>query len=341
MSMTTGTRMAAEAAEAPERVAAQLAGNAAAVATLAARLRADPPRAVVTIARGSSDNAATYARYLIETRLEVLSASVPPSVASVFAARPEMSGVLALAISQSGRSPDLIAASRAAREGGALVVALVNAADTPLAAAAEVVLPLAAGPEFSVAATKSCIAAFVAAAQLVADWSDDIDLRAGLVALPEALATAGAPDRGTVIPRLAAARGLYVLGRGPGFGAAQEVALKLKETCGIQAEPFSAAEVRHGPMALIGPGFPVIALLPDDAGREGMETTLAAARAQGGDIITIGSAPEATLRVPAIHPALAPIVHVAAAYRLVDQLAAALGRDPDSPPHLAKVTQTQ
>ncbi len=182
---TRPTAMFAEAAEAPGRVAGGRLRRVPAIAELVRRLRAAPPRAVVTVARGSSDNAATYARYLIETQLEVLTASAPPSVASVYAARPDLASSLCLAISQSGRSPDLIAAAAAAAAAGALVVAIVNDETSPLAAAADLVLPVAAGPEISVAATKSFLGTLAAIAELVAAWADDAPFGAAIADLPE------------------------------------------------------------------------------------------------------------------------------------------------------------
>jgi len=335
------TRMFAEAAEAPARVAAQLAANAAVLRDLARDLRANPPVAVVTIARGSSDNAATYARYLIETQLEILTASISPSVSSVFGAKPAMAGALCLAISQSGRSPDLVAAAQAARDGGARVVALVNDVHSPLADLADVVLPLHAGPELSVAATKSFITALSAIAQLVACWSNDEAMGEALDAIPGLLDTVWAADWSEASLRLVDARNLYVLGRGPGFAIAQEAALKLKETCGLHAEAFSSAEVRHGPMALIKGGFPVIAFVPDDAGRDGVEATIAAVRSMGGEAIVVGGNDGDALVVPTCHPALTAILQIQGFYRLVEGLAVARGLDPDSPPHLAKVTRTR
>jgi glucosamine--fructose-6-phosphate aminotransferase (isomerizing) len=335
------TRMFAEAAEAPARVAAQLAANADVLRDLARDLRANPPVAVVTIARGSSDNAATYARYLIETKLEILTASVLPSVSSVFGAKPAMAGALCLAISQSGHSPDLIAAAQAAHDSGARVVALVNDVQSPLAELADVVLPLHAGPELSVAATKSFVTALSAIAQLVALWSNDSTLVAALDALPDALDAAWAADWSTEAPHLVDARNLFVLGRGPGFGIAQEAALKLKETCGLHAEAFSSAEVRHGPMTLIKDGFPVVVFVPDDAGRDGVAATIAAVRSMGGEPIVVGGNDAGALAVPGCHPALTPIVQIQGFYRLVEALAVARGLDPDSPPHLAKVTRTR
>ncbi|HEX3405700.1 MAG TPA: SIS domain-containing protein, partial [Caulobacteraceae bacterium] len=178
------TRLSREAAEAPAVVRAQLGANSPLIRDLAERLRRSPPAAVVTLGRGSSDHAATFARYLIETRLGVMTASAPPSVSSVYDVAQGVRGALCLAISQSGRSPDILAAAEAAREAGALVVALVNDASSPLAELAEITAPLLAGPELSVAATKSYIAALSAIVQLVALWSGDAKLQAALDWLP-------------------------------------------------------------------------------------------------------------------------------------------------------------
>ena len=256
-----------EAASAPSVVRGQLEANAPAALALADRLRRSPPRAVITYGRGSSDHAATYARYLIETRLGVLTASAPPSISSVYETATSMDGALCLVISQSGRSPDLLAAAHAAAEAGGLVVALVNDEESPLARLAEVALPLRAGAEKSVAATKSFIASLSAILQLAAHWSRDEDLVAGLDTLPALLESAWRLDWSSALEPLAKAQSLYVLGRGIGFGVAEEAALKLKETCGLHAEAFSSAELRHGPMALVGPNFPVLAFAQSDETR--------------------------------------------------------------------------
>lgn len=332
--------MFAEAAEAPAIVAAQLARNAPLIAALASSLRARPPRAVVTIARGSSDNAATYARYLLETRLGVLTASAPPSVNSVYGATVDMADTLVLAFSQSGRSPDLLAASEAAASGGARVVALVNDETSPLAALAALTIPLAAGAERSVAATKSFIAALSAVAQLVADWSEDDGLKAGLETLPGTLESAWSLDWSAALSALSRADHLYVVGRGAGLAAAQETALKFKETCGLHAEAFSAAEIRHGPMALVGSGFPVLAFVPSDESRAGVEAMVATLRADGATVLAVGGAGSDSLPMVDCHPLLLPLAQTQALYRMVDALAARRGHDPDAPPHLAKVTET-
>ena len=332
-----------EAGEAPARVRAQLASNAPAMAALGARLRAQPPRAVVTFGRGSSDHAATYLRYLVETRLGVMTASAAPSVSSVYDAAPGMEGMLCVAISQSGRSPDLLAATEAAAGAGATVVALVNDEASPLAAQADLVLPLHAGPELSVAATKSYICALTAAAQLVGHWLQDAALLKALDRLPGLLDEAWRQPWPQAEAKLATARGLYVLGRGPGFGIAQEAALKFKETCGLHAEAFSAAEVRHGPMALVGPGFPVLAFVQADETQDGVEAAVAACVAQDAEVLQVGGRDQAgacRLPAPRAHPALEPIAFVQGFYRMACGLAVARGFDPDRPPNLSKITET-
>lgn len=335
------TLMFAEAAEAAQVVARQQERLREPIAALAARLREHPPRAVVTLARGSSDNAATVARYLIETHLHVLTSSAAPSVASVYESGPDYAGTLMLAISQSGKSPDLIAAAEAAREGGALLVALVNDEASPLARIADLVLPLCAGPERSVAATKTFIASVSALIALVAEWSGEGDLIQAAADLPRLLERAWGLDWSPALPVLRQASDLYVVARGPAFGIAQELALKIKETCGFHAEAFSAAEVRHGPMALVGAGFPVLLLGQDDESLDST-TDLAAAFAGRGAKVMGAGVGGVGIELPALtaHPLVQPLLLCQSFYRLANALAVARGRDPDHPPHLAKVTET-
>jgi glucosamine--fructose-6-phosphate aminotransferase (isomerizing) len=342
------THMFREAGEAHRAVAAQLADNAAPMRRIAERLRARPPRAVVTCGRGSSDHAATFAKYLIETRTGVLTSSAAPSVSSVYARATDLSEVLHLTISQSGRSPDLLGAVAAAKAAGAFTVALVNDVASPLAALADEVLPLQAGPEISVAATKSFIAALAGVAQLVSAWTSDDALDASLRGLPEALQRAWALDWSPAIARLQAARSLYVLGRGLGFGVAQEAALKFKETCGLHAEAFSTAEVLNGPMALVGAGFPALVFAQGDATRTGVVGTARSLAERGAEVLLAdgggapadGSGGPQRLAAIAADPTLEPILLVQSFYRMVNALALARGFDPDRPPHLAKVTET-
>ena len=258
------TLMAREAAEAPVAIAAMLRDNAEALARLGDRLRSDPPAVVVTCARGSSDHAATYGKYLIETSTGVPVASAAPSVASLYDAPPRVGGGLVIAISQSGRSPDLLATVRAHADAGAHVVALVNDEASPLAAMAGTLLPLRAGPERAVAATKSCLASLAGLAAIAAAWSGDPALAEALAGLPDAVDDALRTDWSAALPTLVPAERMFVLARGYGLGIAQEAALKLKETSSIQAEAFSAAEVRHGPMRIVDDGFPVLAFATSD-----------------------------------------------------------------------------
>lgn len=336
------TAMAQEAAEAPRVVRDLLARNEDLARGIGQALRTRPPRAALTCARGSSDHAATYAKYLIETRAGLITASAAPSVSSVYAAQTAADDVLCLAISQSGASPDLLAAAGAARETGARLIALVNAPGSPLAALADAELPLWAGPELSVAATKSFLAALAAVAQLVGAWTEDGELAAGLDALPDLMGQAHRLDWTAAADALEDATSLYVLGRGPGFGAAQEAALKFKETCGLHAEAFSAAEVRHGPMALAREGFPVLIFVQDDATRPGVEALAGELAQAGAKVLLAGGSAAGAITLPALtaHPLLQPILLVQSFYPMVERLSRRRGYDPDRPPGLAKVTRT-
>ncbi|MFZ8887287.1 MAG: SIS domain-containing protein [Steroidobacteraceae bacterium] len=332
-----------EAAEAPQRVHAQATTLAPILEALVARLKATPPRAVMTLARGSSDHAATFGRHLIETRLGIATGSSEPSIRSVYGIAPGLEGMACIAISQSGHSPDLVTSAAMARRGGALVIALVNDTDSPLAAEADYVLDLGAGSESAVAATKSFICSLTALARLVAYWAGDMGLLARLEALPAALADAFDLDFEQGISILRDASRLYVIGRGPGLAVAQEAALKLKETCRVHAEAVSAAELLHGPIAIVDPGFPVLVFAQDDASRPGLAHAVDALLERGARVLQVGGAPlggTAHLPLPATEASLQPIVAIQAFYRMVLGLAMARGIDPDRPAGLQKVTRT-
>ncbi|HYC96244.1 MAG TPA: SIS domain-containing protein [Sphingomicrobium sp.] len=333
------TLMGREASETPQVVERQLAANERTLAELGERLRRAPPSVVVTCARGSSDHAATYGKYLIETLLGVPVASAAPSVASLYAAPPRTQGALLIVISQSGRSPDLIATVDAYRKSGTHAVVLVNDLDSPLAAMADTLLPLHAGPELAVAATKSCIAALAGLAAIVAAWSDDAKFREALRNLPPMLEQALELDWSAAADALQGARQMFVLGRGYSFGIAQEAALKLKETCSIQAEPFSSAEVRHGPMRVIERGFPVLGLATSDSAGDDVASTAREFAERGATAFIAGQGGD--LPVVPGHPALEPIAMLASFYGMAERLSLARGMDPDSPPGLAKVTSTR
>ncbi|RYE30490.1 MAG: SIS domain-containing protein [Hyphomicrobiales bacterium] len=332
-----------EAAEAAEVAARQIAINGNAMVVLGERLRRRKPAFIATCARGSSDHAMTYGKYLLERTLGLPVASLGPSLASVYREEIDLSGAVFIAASQSGRSPDALQLTETAKRGGALTIGLINDMDSPLAELVDVALPLAAGPETSVAATKSFLATGIALLHLAAAWSCDRNLSDGLVRSPELLRQAGLCDWSPYLMGLKDATSLYVIGRGLGLGIAQEMALKFKETCRIHAEAFSAAEVLHGPLALVGPGFPALVLDPAD---EGSESTLSVARnfvGLGAEVAYAGTgaAPGIVLPVPAESPpVLMPLLQARAFYGAIAALAAARGLDPDHPPHLRKVTQT-
>lgn len=339
------TRMFQEAAEAADVVERQFARNHDVLSRLADELRTSPPPFVATCARGSSDHAATYAKSLFETLLGTVTASVSPSVGSVYAVPQRMRGALFVAISQSGKSPDLLRNAEAAREAGARVVALVNVEDSPLAQLADVVVPLHAGAERSVAATKSYLASLSAVLQLAALWKRDDALRDALQRLPDALRAAWQCDWSAVVQGLRHRHNLFVLGRGVGLAAAQEAALKFKETCGLHAEAYSSAEVKHGPMALVGPGFPVLILAQPDGTEAGTLALAEEFRARDAEVWlasrhAVAGAAGLLPVAEAPHPACAPLLVVQSFYRMVNALAVARGHDPDAPPHLNKVTET-
>jgi glucosamine--fructose-6-phosphate aminotransferase (isomerizing) len=332
---------AAEAASIAERQLAEGSG----IAALGERLRRLDPPLVITCARGSSDHAATYAKYLIETRAGTPVASFAPSTSSLYATPwRHFEGALFLAISQSGRSPDLLVSAQAARDAGALVVAIVNESGSPLAKVAELTLPLLAGPERSVAATKSFIASLFVVLRMVAAWTGADDLDRAAAEAPDVLRRAWTLDWSPAVLTLSAASSLFVVGRGLNLGIAQEAALKLKETCGLHAEAFSAAEVRHGPAALVGPDFPVLMLVPDDQGAESIPELVRDFAGRGAIVLATGADEADALNLPFLpnlHPALAPLATIQCFYRFAASLSVARGLDPDRPPHLRKVTETR
>lgn len=335
--------MADETHETPAAVARLLAHEGAAIGALGRRLAALAPPVVVTCARGSSDHAAAYLKYLLEIATGIPVASIGPSVASVYGARLRLAGGVLVSISQSGRSPDLVALQAAARAAGALTVAIVNATDGPLAQDAETVIPLHAGPERSVAATKSFVCSTVAAAALVAAWTADNALAAAVAGLPASLDWALHCDWSAAREAVDQANSLYVLGRGPGFPIALEAALKCKEVAAIHAEAFSIAEVMHGPLRLVHDRFPVLAWLPDDAAAAANRIGLARIVAAGGSLFTASPIATPGVALPAAatgHGFTDPIAMALSFYGFIEQVSRARGLDPDRPANLRKVTET-
>lgn len=337
------TLMHAEAAQAATVIERQLSANDNLLAALGQRLRSHLPPFVVTCARGSSDHAATFAKYVIETQLGYVTASASPSTISLYRTSQHLDGSLYIVISQSGESPDLVRCAEAARQAGALVVAMTNTENSALAAVAELAIPLHAGAEHSVAATKSFLASLTAILQFVAQWKNDGVLLRALAAMPAALRAAFALDWSPLVAGLKDAEHLFVLGRGLMLAAAQEAALKFKETCALHAEAFSTAEVRHGPMALVGTGFPVLLFAQADPALPDALKTAHQFRARGAHVWTAAPGDVHSDALPLVatpHPLCAPLLAVQSFYRMVNLLALARGHDPDAPPHLRKVTET-
>ena len=313
------------------------------IVELTTLLRSKQPSATVTIGRGTSDHAAGYFAYLMMSRYGHIVTSLPMSLFTLYHAPIAARDMFAVAISQSGRSPDLVEPINAFRKAGATTLAMINADVSPLGSAAEWLLPLHAGPEKSVAATKSAICSLVATARLAGHWYQDASLLQSLHALPDQLEAACAQDWSNAIPILRDAERIMVIGRGTGMAIAQEAALKFKETCAIQAEAFSSAEVKHGPMALVGDGYPMLVFAPRGAAQAGLLALAAEMRGRGARVLLI--APEdiaerdLTMTTTATED-LDPIAALQSFYLMVDQLAHARGFDPDNPRHLNKVTTT-
>ncbi len=341
--MTKLTLMEMEAREAPA-VARRLASGAGAqLSELGARLRTLEPRYALAVGRGSSDAAALLAKYVLETRLGIPTVSAAPSVHSIYGARLKLEKAIVLAISQSGRSPDLIEFCRAATGADVLRIGLINDTASPLADVVDVTLPLMAGPETSVAATKSCAAAMLLVLGLVAHWRNDAGMIAAFARAEGALGAGLASDWTSATTFLDGDGPVYVVGRGPGLAIAAEAALKLKETSGLHAEAISGAEIKHGPYALAGPALRVIIFAQRDQAFEGLKTLAADLMQQGASVLLIS--PDAAL--PGVHvpaddePVLELISMLMRFYLFANDTALRRGRSPDRPPMLSKVTETR
>lgn len=342
--MTTKSFMRQEVEQIPEVVTRLLAEGREAFIEGGAALRAADPAALVTIARGSSDHAASFIKYAVELIAGRPVASLGPSVVSIYGARLRLAGTAAIAISQSGKSPDIVAMAEAARNSGALTLALTNTADSPLAHAASRAIDLRCGPEKSVAATKSFVASVVAGLALLGHWQQDTALLAALDALPSLFEAAIACDWSPVMGALDQHSSLYVLGRGPAFAIASEAALKFKETCGLHAEAYSSAEVLHGPARIVERHFPVLALAARDAAEASVVEVADRLVGQGARVFvtSINATKAEGLPFAASgHPITDALGLIVSFYGLVEALSRRRGFDPDRPPYLSKVTETK
>lgn len=339
--MRRNTLMAAEIAEIPEAVARQLNALDTYLET-GRRLCQDGTLGLVTCGRGTSDHAATFFKYLMETNTGLPVASVGPSVASVYGTKLRLDGFACLTFSQSGGSPDLAALQQAAREGGAQAIAILNVPDSPVGDGADLVLPVLAGPERAVAATKSFIGMMVASLAIVAGYLQDSQMTAALSALPDLARDALSQNWSRAGPPLVRTKSLYCIGRGLNMAVAAEAALKLKETCHLHAEAYSAAELFHGPVVIADESLGALVFGARDRAESSIDASLFRLKELGAVVYKVQSdLDEDTLSIPTTkHKMLDPVLQVIAFYKFAEYLAVSLGENPDAPSGLKKVTET-
>ncbi len=344
------TLMRREIGEIPS-VVERLVHDSGAAEQVAEAIRRAHPRYLTIVARGTSDHAGVYARYLFEALAGLPSGLAAPSITTVYGAHIDWRDVLLLSLSQSGMGPDVTEVTETARRGGALTVAITNAIDSPLASAAEHVLPCEAGREMSVAATKTYVAELTIIAALAARVAGSREMLERLQALPDVLSATIASSEawlvahdGPVDAHVTADRTL-VVSRGFNLSTALEVALKLKETARIFADGYSSADLLHGPIVLAGPDVPVLCLRPDGPVGAAIDAGIDVVRRAGAEPWIVGGA-EVAGRARALAIAetvpepLTPIAYVVPGQLLAESVARRRGLDPDAPAGLSKVTRT-
>lgn len=337
-------KMTAELRAAPDAVRRQARVLQESLAPLVGRLSLSPPQVVVTCARGSSAHAATFGKHLIERYLRIPVAAAAPSVTTIYGQRLRLEGQLFLAISQSGKSGDLIEMASVARAEGAVTACVTNDVESELACACEHVLSMAAGPELSIPATKTFIASLSALARLIAAWTEDEAFLSALERLPDRLAQAAGLDWSPLVASLARAESLVTIGRGPTLAIAREAALKLKETCNLHAEAFSGAEFLHGPIALVTARYPIVMFMPADAALDGMRRLAEDLTIKGANVLATECGDGGENRLPMLapdHPDADAICLIQSFYSAAVRLAMARGANADAPRHLRKVTRTK
>ncbi|MBD0865905.1 MAG: SIS domain-containing protein [Rhodobacteraceae bacterium] len=336
------TLMRKEISDIPAAVEHLLSEGAKHTRTLAEAVREKNPRFLISVARGSSDHACTYLKYASELVLGLPMASVGPSVHSIYGASLQAEDALCLSVSQSGQSPDIVSMTRSLRISGALTVAITNNPAARLIKTAEATLPLYAGPENSVAATKTFVNSIIAGLLLIAEIKGDAGLRAAISALPSHLHAASRCDWSAAAAAIQD-RSVLTLGRGPSWAISNEAALKFKETCLIHAESYSSAEVLHGPVSIIDRGFPVIVFAARDMAEQSVAETADKLSNMGAGVFVTSDLVTSAQTLPHVstgHPLTDPIAAAVSFYEMVERLSRNRGIDPDRPRHLRKVTET-
>ncbi|APD50718.1 SIS domain-containing protein [Francisella hispaniensis] len=339
------TLMYQEASSSFAKVANQLKLNKDITSSIVKIIKQKNIKRIITIARGSSDCVANFAKYLFETQLGFSVSSLPPSITTIYGKNIGDDKTLAIAISQSGGSPDLRLALEGCKQAGCITLAIVNVEKSPLAESADLVLPVRADAENAVAATKSVITSLVALVALVAEYNQDKTLLDALEALPAVLEKSLKSDWSKALTELQNSKNMFVIGRGFGFPIAQEMALKFKETCAIHAEAFSSAEVLHGPFALMNQTFTTFTILQHDESAEGTREIVKRMTDLGVRTVfaTTDNQSDAKVHLNVdvkTHSILETIVLLQKFYLMVNDLALSLGFNPDNPDNLKKVTET-
>ena len=337
------TKMYNEAHEAPSIIENQLKLNDKIILEAAQQLQQFDPYSLVSIARGSSDHAAQFMNYLAMEKLGLLPTTLSLSILTLYKAQLNVSRAVGIAISQSGQSPDVLGPIDYFNEKKSPTVALVNDISSPLAKKVKLLIPLNAGAEKSVAATKSFMASLSASAHLIGHWSKNEKLLSALKHLPDEMMTAQKNSWSEAIPSFVKAKRIMVVGRGYGLSLALEVALKFKETCSIQAEAFSAAEIKHGPQALIEEGYPLLIFANRGPALHSMLDLAEDMKARGANVILAAPSfvKEKQLEITSTQcEELDILTSVQSFYIMVEKLSRELGFNPDEPKHLSKVTKT-
>lgn len=328
------TIMEKEAKQSPAIIENQLKSNKYLVENIGKKLRQFDPKMVMIIGRGSSDHAGVFGKYLIEIESGVPTFAAAPSVASVYGKELKLTQALVIVISQSGRSPDIIAQAQMAKKAGAYCIALVNDETSPLKDIVDDLLPLKAGEEISVAATKSYLSTLSALLQLTAYWTENNELIAALETLPSALTNIINCEPQLTSQSISGVKNMVILGRGLGYAITKEMALKLKEVSSIHAEAFSSAEFLHGPVTLVEQGLAILNCAVNDESAQSHQEQIIEMKNRGADLVHMYQIDEN------VHPRLAPLVVLQRFYLDVAEVAVSRGFNPDEPKGLKKVTKT-
>ena len=342
--MTTNTtHMHSEIEEIPSAINRLIEHSEDAIIKAAAEIREFNPTVFTTVARGSSDHASAYLKYAIELSAGIPVASIGPSISSIYNTKLNLKNAVNISISQSGKSPDIVDLTKTAGEGGALNIAITNVATSPLAQESAHTLDIQAGLEKSVAATKTFVTSIVAGLLLIAHWQRDDALLAAVKKLPEQAGLAVKVDWSILCDHMKDKDDIFILGRGPAMAIANEAALKFKETCQIHAQAFSSAEVMHGPKSIVDQGFTVLALASRDASESSVLEVANSLVGQGADLFITTDQSALGNHLPFVassHPLTDPLLLILCYYQFIEKLALARGLNPDTPPHLKKITET-